>query len=140
MVSIGSGSATLPTVNVISYDVFFSQVILGNDLKRWLRPGLRLKHLAVSLVDDSNDVHVIEVSSGEEEVEQKVKLDYVKRTTSPKWEDIIDISSSTSESKQSESELCEMETELLVPVKWCRMPTKLANPSQVLKPKGFVES
>ena len=90
MGSIGSGSATLPTVNVISYDVFFSQVILGNDLKRWLRPGLRLKHLAVSLVDDSNDVHVIEVSSGEEEVEQKVKLDYVKRTTSPKWEDIIE--------------------------------------------------
>ena len=140
MVSIGSGSATLPTVNVISYDVFFSQVILGNDLKRWLRPGLRLKHLAVSLVDDSNDVHVIEVSSGEEEVEQKVKLEYVKRTTSLKWEDIIDISSSTSESEQSESELCEMETEPLVPVKRRRMPTKLANLSQVLKPKGFVES
>ena len=140
MGSIGSGSATLPTVNVISYDVFFSQVILGNDLKRWLRPGLRLKHLAVSLVDDSNDVHVIEVSSGEEEVEQKVKLEYVKRTTSPKWEDIIDISSSTSESEQSESELCEMETEPLVPVKRRRMPTKPANPSQVLKPKGFVES
>ena len=81
-----------------------------------------------------------DVSLGEEEVDQKVKLDYVKRTTSLKWEDIIDISLSTSESKQSESELCEMQTELLVPVKWCWMPTKLANPSQVLKPKGFVES
>ena len=81
-----------------------------------------------------------DVSLGEEEVDQKVKLDYVKRTTSLKWEDIIDISLSTSESKQSESELCKMETELLVPVKWRRMPTKPANPLQVLKPKGFVES
>ena len=112
-------------MNVISYDVFFSQVILGNDLKRWLCPGLRLKHLAVSLVDDSTDVHVIEVSSGEEEVEQKVKLEYVKRTTSPKWEDIIDISSSTLESEQSESELCEMETEPLKKLTWRRSQSKV---------------